>query len=153
VVVRRRPVQTTKSRLPWHFWVVGPFYVLLYGAGAYDYAMTHRRDAAYFTSQDYDDAQIAYFSDYPLVPDVFWTVAVWGALCAAALLLFRSRWAIPVVLVALTSQVCLDVITFAFMDRWQILGPRLAVFDGGVLLLTVGLLFYCRAMAARDLLR
>jgi hypothetical protein len=58
-----------------------------------------------------------------------------------------------VVLVALIFQVCLDVVTFAFMDRWQILGMRLALFDGGVLLLTVGLLFYCRAMAARDVLR
>jgi hypothetical protein len=115
--------------------------------------MTHRHDAAYFASQNYDDAQIAYFTDYPLVPDVFWTVAVWGALCAAVLLLFRIRWATPVVLVALIFQVCLDVVTFAFMDRWQILGLRLALFDGGVLLLTVGLLFYCRAMSASDVLR
>ena len=153
MVVRRRPVQTTKSRLPWHFWVVGPFYVLLYGAGAYDYVMTRGHDPAYFESQGYDDAQIAYFTDYPLVPDVFWTVAVWGALCAAVLLLFRSRWVIPVVLIALIFQVCLDVVTFAFMERWQILGTRLALFDAGVLRLTVGLLFYCRAMSARDALR
>jgi hypothetical protein len=115
--------------------------------------MTHRHDAAYFASQDYDDPQIAYFTDYPLVPDVFWTIAVWGALAAAILLLFRSRWAVQVVLVALIFQVCLDVVTFAFMDRWQILGTRLALFDGGVLLLTVGLAFYCRAMSARDVLR
>ncbi len=107
----------------------------------------------YFESQGYDDAQIAYFTDYPLVPDVFWTIAVWGALCAAVLLLLRSRWAVPVVFVALISQVCLNVVTFAFMDRWQILGTRLALFDGGVLLLTVGLLFYGRAMATRDVLR
>ena len=146
-------MQTTKSRLPWHFWVVGPFFVLLYGAGAYDHVMTHGRDAAYFESQGYDDAQIAYFTDYPLVPDVFWTIAVWGALFAAVLLLLRSRWAVPVVFAALISQVCLNVVTFAFMDRWQILGTRLALFDGGVLLLTVGLLLYCRAMSARDVLR
>jgi hypothetical protein len=94
-------VRATNTRPPWHFWVVGPFFVLLYSGGAYDYVMTHRHDAAYFASQGYDDSQIAYFTDYPLVPDVFWTVAVWGALCAAVLLLFRSRWAMPVVLVAL----------------------------------------------------
>jgi hypothetical protein len=58
-----------------------------------------------------------------------------------------------VVLAALISQVSLDVVTFAFMDRWQILGMRLALFDGGVLLLTVRLLLYCRAMSARDVLR
>jgi hypothetical protein len=49
--------------------------------------------------------------------------------------------------------VCLDVVTFAFMDRWLTLGPRLALLDGAVLLLTLGLLLYCRAMSARDVLR
>jgi hypothetical protein len=49
--------------------------------------------------------------------------------------------------------VCLDVVTFALMDRWQILGTRLTLFDVRVLLLTVGLLFYCRAMSRRDVLR
>jgi hypothetical protein len=140
-------------RPPWHFWAIGLFFVLLYGAGAYDYVMTRRHDAAYFASQNYDDTQIAYFTDYPIVPAVFWTVAVWGALAASMLLLVRSRWATPVVLVALIAQLCLDVVTFAFMDRWQILGPRLALFDGGILLLTLGLLLYCRAMSARTVLR
>jgi hypothetical protein len=140
-------------RPPWHLWVVGVFFVLLYGAGAYDYVMTRRHDAGYFASQNYDATQIAYFVDYPIVPAVFWTVAVWGALAAAMLLLFRSRWATRVVFVALISQVCLDIVTFAFMDRWQTLGPRLALFDAAVLLLTLGLLLYCRAMSARDDLR
>jgi hypothetical protein len=153
VVVGRDPVRATNTRPSWHLWVVGLFFALLYGAGAYDYVMTHRHDADYFASQNYGDAQIAYFTDYPLVPDVFWTIAVWGALTASMLLLLRRRWAIPVALVALIAQVCLDVVTFAFMDRWQILGTRLALFDGGVLLLTLGLLLYCRAMAARDVLR
>ena len=153
MVVRRGPVRATNIRPPWHLWVVGLFFILLYGAGAYDYVMTHRHDAAYFASQNYDAGQIAYFTDYPVVPAVFWTLAVWGGLAAAMLLLFRSRWATRVVLVALISQVCLDVVTFAVMDRWQNLGPLLALLDGVVLLLTLGLLLYCRAMSARDVLR
>jgi uncharacterized membrane protein YphA (DoxX/SURF4 family) len=115
--------------------------------------MTHRHDAAYFASQDYDAAQIEYFTNYPIVPDVFWTVAVWGALIGSLLLLFGSRWATAAVFVALVAALCLNVGTFGFMHRWQILGPRLAVFDAGVLLLTIGLLLYCRAMAARAVLR
>jgi hypothetical protein len=76
-----------------------------------------------------------------------------GCVIASMLLLFRSRWATRVVFVALISQLCLDVVTFAFMDRWQTLGPRLALLDGAVLLLTLGLLLYRRAMSARDVLR
>jgi hypothetical protein len=83
VVVPRGPVPTTKSRLPWHFWVVGPFFVLLYGAGAYDHVMTHRRDAAYFVSQDYDDAQIAYFTDY--------RYSSWPLLAGAGVTVARPR--------------------------------------------------------------
>lgn len=141
------------ARPPWHLWVIGMFGVLLYGAGAYDYVMTRRHDAAYFALQNYGDAQVAYFTDYPIVPAVFWTVAVWGALTASVLLLFRSRWVTPVVFVALIFQLCLNVVTFAFMDRWQTLGLRLALFDGGILLLTVGLVLYCRAMSRRDVPR
>jgi hypothetical protein len=142
-----------RTRPPWHLWVVGLFFVLLYSAGAYDHVMTRRHDAAYLASQNYEDAQIAYFTDYPIVPAVFWTVAVWGAVIASMLLLFRSRWATRVVFVALISQLCLDVVTFAFMDRWQTLGPRLALLDGAVLVLTLGLLLYRRAMSVRDVLR
>jgi lipid-A-disaccharide synthase-like uncharacterized protein len=35
-------------------------------------------------------------NDYPIVPALFWTVAIWGALTASVLLLFRSRSATPV---------------------------------------------------------
>lgn len=145
------PVVSAKP--PWHLWVIGLFFVLLNGAGAYDYVMTRRHDPVYFASQNYDETQIVYFTDYPIVPAVFWTIAVWGALIASTLLLLRSRWATPVAFVALIAQLCLFVVTFAFMDRFQILGPRLALFDCVILLLTVGLLLYCRAMSRRGILR
>jgi hypothetical protein len=41
-----------KTRPPCHLWFVGSFF---------------------------DDTQVAYFTDYPMVPAIFWTIAVWGA--------------------------------------------------------------------------
>jgi hypothetical protein len=137
----------------WHLWIVGLFFVLLNAAGAYDYVMTLGQDADYFQSQDYDDTQIAYFEDYPILPAVFWTIGVWGALAASILLLLRSRWATPVAVIALVSQLCLDLVTFGFIDRWQIFGPQRSLFDGAILLLTAVLSLYCRAMSARGVLR
>jgi hypothetical protein len=138
---------------PWHLWIVGLFFVLLNGAGAYDYVMTLRQDADYFRSQNYGDTQIAYFKDYPLLPAVFWTIGVWGALAASILLLLRTRLATPVAVIALVSQLCLDLVTFGFMDRWQVFGQWQSLFDGAILLLTAGLLLYCSAMSARGVLR
>ena len=149
-------IETSSDRrleTPWHLWIVGLFFILLMGAGAYDYVVTHAQDADYFQSQGYDDTQIAYFEDYPLLPAVFWTIGVWGALAASILLLLRTRWATTVAVIALVSQLCLDLVTFGFMDRWQVFGPWLSLFDGAILLLTAGLSLYCRAMSARGVLR
>lgn len=100
-------------------------------AGAYDYVMTLRQDADYFRSQNHKDTQIAYFNDYPLSPAVFWTIRVWGALAASILLLLRNRWATPVAVIALVSQLCLNLVTFGFTDRLQIFGPRRAMSERG----------------------
>ena len=59
----------------------------------------------------YGFAQIAYFANYPVLPAIFWTVAVCGAVAASVLLLLRSRYTVPVALVALCAQAGLDVIS------------------------------------------
>lgn len=66
-------------------------------------------------------------------------LAVDGGLAAPVLLLLHSRRATRMALVSLVAQACLDVLTFAFRNRWDVFGPRSAGFDLGVLLLTLGL--------------
>ncbi len=138
---------------PWHLWVIGMVFVLLNLGGAYDYVMALSENADYFRSQNYNSDQIGYFTDYPLLPAIFWTLGVWCGLLAAILLLVRTRWSVPVAVTGLAGQVILDILTFGFRDRWQILGPRLALFDLGVLLLTTGFVIYCRTQASRGTLR
>lgn len=149
----RETAPDTRRSAPWHLWFVGTLFVLLTIGGVYDYVMALGENADYFRSQNYDSDQIQYFTDYPVLPAVFWTIGVWGGLLAAILLLLRTRWALPVAVAGLLSQVVLDIITFGFRDRWQILGPRLALFDLGVLLLTAGFVIYCRALTSRTILR
>ncbi|WP_159840730.1 hypothetical protein [Nocardia sp. CY41] len=121
--------------------------------GVYDYVMALSENADYFRSQNYNSEQIGYFTDYALVPAAFWTLGICGGLLAAILLLMRIRWAVPVAVTGLAGQVILDILTFGFRDRWQILGPRLAQFDLGVLLLTTGFVIYCRTQVFRGTLR
>ncbi|WP_102144994.1 hypothetical protein [Mycobacterium hubeiense] len=143
----------TRRSAPWHLWVVGALFVLLNCGGVYDFVMALSENADYFRSQYYNSEQIQYFTDYPLIPAIFWAVGVWGGLLAAILLLLRSRWALPVAAAGLAGQVFLDILTFGFRDRWQVLGPRLALFDLGVLLLTAVFVIYCRSLSSRGVLR
>ncbi|MEU2035861.1 hypothetical protein [Nocardia amamiensis] len=143
----------TRRAAPWHLWGVGALFVLLNLGGAYDYVMALSENADYFRSQNYNNEQIQYFTDYPALPAIFWSIGVWGGLLAAILLLLRTRWTLPVAMTGLAGQVILDILTFGFRDRWQILGPRLALFDLVVLLLTAGFVFYCRTLVSRRILR
>ncbi|WP_157555359.1 hypothetical protein [Nocardia crassostreae] len=144
-----RPVRTAA---PWHLWPIGVFFLLLNAIGAYDYIETHTHDADYFARQGYGPDQIAYFTDYPPVPLAFWTINIAAGLATAALLLFRSRRALPAAATATISQLCLQAVSFGFMDRWSILGARLGLFDSGVLVLTAALWWYCQAMRNRGAL-
>ncbi|MEQ4723476.1 hypothetical protein [Nonomuraea sp. B19D2] len=133
--------------------MVGLVLLALYLVGARDYMLTRTLNQGYFGEQGYGPAQIAYFTDYPAIPAIFWTINIAAGLAAAVLLLFRSRRATLAALIAATSQLCLLVITFGFMDRWAILGPRFSLIDIGVWVLTVGLWLYCHAVHRRGVLR
>ena len=147
-------VQQVRMKAPWHLWLVGAFLVIFNSIGAFDYLMTTRHDAAYFEQLGYGVAQIAYFEQYPVLPAIFWTVGVIGAVAASVLLLFRSRYTVPVALIALCAQAGLDVISFGFMDRLSVFGVRQSAFDTFVPLgLAAVLYWYAVAMSRRGVLR
>ncbi|KAF0209544.1 MAG: hypothetical protein Q8S43_02620 [Actinomycetota bacterium] len=141
------------TKAPWHLWLVGGFAAVFNGIGAYDYVMTRSHDAVYFEQLGYGAAKIAYFEHYPALPAVFWTVGVFGAVAASALVLFRSRHAVPVALVALCAQAGLDIISFGFMDRLSVFGVRQSLFDVLVPLGLAAVLFgYALMMSRRGVL-
>jgi len=147
-------VQRGMVKAPWHLWLVGGIALLFNIVGAYDYVMTWRLDAAYFELLGYDAAQITYFEHYPFLPAVFWTIGVFGAVAASLLLLLRSRYTVPVALVALCAQAGLDIISFVFMDRLSVRGMSQSLFDILVPLgLAAVLYWYAVVMYRRGVLR
>lgn len=136
--------KAAREPTPWHLWVVVAIFLFLYAIGAYDYVQVQADNEAYYQAQGYGLGQIEYFVDYPLVPMVFWTINIVGGLAAVALLALRSRWAVRAAATAALSSLILQIITFGFMDRWSILGPRLSLTDIGVMVLTFGLWLYCQ---------
>lgn len=151
-----RQPQTGQGRRrtrPWHLWAVSLAALLLYAVGAYDYVLTASLDRGYFAAQGYGPAAVAYFSEYPLVPRILWTVNIAAGLLAPVLLLALSRWAVLAAALAAAAQLLLLLVTFGLMGRWSALGPFLAAFDTAIWLLTIGLWLYCRRLAARGVLR
>jgi hypothetical protein len=75
--------QPVGTKAPWHLWLLGGVALVFNIIGLFDYVMTWRQDQAYFELLGYDPAQIAYFANYPVLPAIFWTVGVFGAVAAS----------------------------------------------------------------------
>lgn len=121
----------------WRYWFVSIIALLISGIGAYDYIMTLGNNTAYFESLGYGANQIAYFTNYPVPLIILWTLSVWGMVIGALLLPFRLRWSAYALFASVAGQVFLDLITFTFKHRWDVLGAKLGTQDLIILILTI----------------
>ena len=142
-----------KTKTPRHVWLVCVVALFFFAIGGYDYVMANLRDANYFAQLGYDQRQIDYFTHYPLLPWIFWTIGTWASIAAVILLFARSRFAVHTFAVSATSLVILNLVTFGTMNRFEILGARLSVQDivvtGGIIVL----FFYARWLGKQGALR
>ncbi|MCP2252327.1 hypothetical protein LY13_001066 [Prauserella aidingensis] len=135
-------------RRPWHLWLVAIAMFALYVGGARDYLLILVQSSDYIRGQFGPDG-LTYFADYPFVLRIVWTINILGGLIAPVLLVLRHRWALAAALVATAAQVALLVTTFAFLDRWAMLGAATSWFDIGVGVATALLAAYCWAVRRR----
>jgi len=136
--------RATGTRLPWHAWVLGVLVLAVYLGGAWDYVNLILLNDDYFAAQGWGREAKAYFTDYPVPTRVLWTLNVAAALAAPVLLFARSHWTASVALVSTLAQAVLMTVSFIFMGRLHALGPAVAAFGVGILLLTATFWLYCR---------
>jgi hypothetical protein len=129
-------------RYSWHLLFLSGLFLFLYGIAVYDYIMTVTHNPEYFEYLQYNQASIDYFTNYPLLPLVFWTINVFTGLQTAVLMLMRKAIAFYASFVTFVAMLLLDVITFGFRDRWNVIGARASSIDILMLLLTFGLCIY-----------
>ena len=141
-----------RIRIPWHFWLVGLFFIFIYAYGIYDFFMMLGHNVDYYNSKNFRGDVMVYFTDYPIFPLLLWIINIVSGITAPVLLLFRFALAIQVSLISAISILLLQFVTFTFMNRWNILGPWVSLFDIGIMLLTFGLFIYCKAMVKRGVL-
>lgn len=140
------------SRTPWHLWAVGVFGLFWNGYGAYDYVMTNTQGEAYLRSVGMTDEAIRHLEAMPVWMTGVWAVGVWGGVLGAALLLMRSKLAVPVFIASLVAFVGSVVYSFA-VEPAPHSGPGALIMHAVIFAGCVFFVWYSKRAAKAGLLR
>lgn len=137
-----------RATAPWHLWVVGVVTLLFNSMGIISYTTTK---LGMLAEMGLTPSQIAFMDSYPAWVSGFWALGVWGAFAGSVLLLLRSRFAIAAMWAALVGLLVTTIYHYVLIEvPADMQAPAL---DVTIWVVTVFLLFYARAMAARGVLR
>lgn len=138
-------------KTPWHLWLIGALALLWSAIGCFDYLMTQTRNEAYMGQAT--QAQRDYFYGFPMWLDAAWAVAVWGGLLGAVFLLLRRRAAYPTFAASFVALTISSVYMYALSDDAEIAGAGPGVMSAAILVISLVLAVYARAMTRRGVLR
>ena len=143
--------QETRSRAPWHLWLVGVVALLWNAMGAYDYLMTQTRNQAYMGK--FSPEQLEYFYGFPAWVVSAWAIAVWGAVLGSLLLLFRRAVAYWVFVVSFLCLLTTTFYNYVLTDGLRIMGGAGgAAFSAAIVLIALLLILYSAAQKKRGVL-
>jgi len=136
------------AEVPWHLWLIGGLSLLFNAMGVISYTMT-KLDMLAEAGMTPD--QIAFMNAYPAWASAFWALGVWGAFAGSVLLLIRSRYAVPAMVVATIGLVGTTVYNYGLIEVPAAMeAPAL---DIAIWAVTLSLLLYVRRMAAAGVLK
>lgn len=136
------------AEVPWHLWLIGGLSLLFNAMGVISYTMT-KLDMLAEAGMTPD--QIAFMNAYPAWASAFWALGVWGAFAGSVLLLMRSRYAVPAMVVATIGLVGTTVYNYGLIEVPAAMeAPAL---DIAIWAVTLSLLLYVRRMAAAGVLK
>lgn len=136
------------AEVPWHLWLIGGLSLLFNAMGVISYTMT-KLDMLAEAGMTPD--QIAFMNAYPARASAFWALGVWGAFAGSVLLLMRSRYAVPAMVVATIGLVGTTVYNYGLIEVPAAMeAPAL---DIAIWAVTLSLLLYVRRMAAAGVLK
>ena len=140
----------TEGRMPTpvHLWIVGVVTLLFNAMGIISYLTTK---LGMLEQMGLSPEQIAFMNAYPAWISAFWALGVWGAFGGSVLLLFRSRWALPAMVVATVGLIGTTLGNYVVLDvPAEMQAPLL---DVAIWVVTLFLLFYCVRMKKAGVLR
>lgn len=136
------------QKAPWHLWVVGFLTMLWNAVGCFSYTITRFGLLADFGMSE---TEIAFFESQPVWANTFWALGVWGAIAGSILILFRSRWALHAIIIAIIGLLGSNVYQYAIADVPETLqSPALTMLIWAT---TLFMLFYASRMSRSGVLR
>ena len=136
------------AEVPWHLWLIGGLSLLFNAMGVISYTMT-KLDMLAEAGMTPD--QIAFMNAYPAWASAFWALGVWGAFAGSVLLLMRSRYAVPAMVVATIGLVGTTIYNYGLIEVPAAMeAPAL---DIAIWAVTLSLLLYVRRMTAAGVLK
>jgi hypothetical protein len=141
------------ANAPWHLRAVGIVSLLWNAYGAYDYVMSETGNLAYFQANGLGEAEIAWLEALPAWSVACWATGVWASVLGSILLLIRSRFAAPALLLSLAGAVISFVYQFSIETPPAMHGGMAAI---APVVITIGIIaqwYYARRMAAAGVLR
>lgn len=121
-------------------WIFSVLFLLITCVGIKDFYQTMSYDEVYIGSH-FGAGGLIYFKDYPLLLAILFGITVFlPPISVVMVLLFRKKVAASIMMYALAAMVFLDIYTFFFRNRWQLLGEQTSIFD--IAILGIYLLYY-----------
>ena len=121
-------------------WIFSVLFLLITCVGINDFCHTMTYNEAYIGSH-FGAGGLIYFKNYPLALAILFGITVFlPPISVITVLLFRKRVATSIMMCALVAMLLLDVYTFCFRQRWQLLGEQTSIYD--VVILGIFLLYY-----------
>lgn len=143
--------QDIRQSTPWHLWVVGVVSLLWNAVGAMDYVMTQTRNEEYMSA--FTPEQLEFFYGIPAWAVACWAIAVWGGVVGSILLLMKRRHALGVFIASLVAMLITSFQNFVLSNGFEVMGdPFSLVFTGIIVVVSIGLVVYSRAMYQRGVL-
>jgi hypothetical protein len=137
-----------RVRAPAHLWIVGAVTLLFNAMGIVSYLATR---FGMLGQMGLTPDQIAFMESYPAWISAFWALGVWGGFAGSVLLLARSRWAVPAMVMALIGLVGTTLGNHAVLDVPP--GMQAPALDVAIWAVILFLLVYARRMAKAGVLR
>jgi len=141
---------STPQRAPWHVWLVGILGLLWNSVGTFDNLMTQTQNESYMAR--FTPEQLEVFSAFPTWLVASWTLAVWGGVLGALLLLLRKSLAVPALLVSLVAMIVTAIHNLLSADGLYATGGSAPAFVLLIFVFALGLWLYARSMRARGVL-
>lgn len=147
------PPANTRQKSPWHVWVVGIAALLWNMGGGFDHVMMVSGNQDYLAQ--FTPEQLAYFMNFPGWLVSVWTVAVWSAIAGSILILLRNKLSAHVFVMSLGAMLVTMVHNYfvSSPSMLDVMGPFAVVFSAVSVIVTLLLIWYVRAMAAKGFMR